>query len=104
MLAEEILSPLSGREDRRIASMTPISSAIVRASERFLSVWLCHSDARQVSDLPDMKHLMLGLRPLCLAVRDRHLIEGGAFRQVEDLPRIGVAEPYRKIAAQLSTA
>jgi hypothetical protein len=54
--------------------------------------WLCHSDARQVSDLPDMKRLMSGLRPSCISVEDRQQIEGG-FRQVEDLPRISVAQP-----------
>jgi hypothetical protein len=54
---------------------------------RFLSRWLCHSDARQVSDLPK-RFLIIPIRrsqtAACLKA---------AGRQVEDLPRIGVAQP-----------
>jgi hypothetical protein len=55
-------------------------------------LWLCHSDARQVSDLPTPQPLFHGLRPF-YAVVDRQIEM--AFRQVRDLPRIGVAEPER---------
>src|SRR5215510_2590243 len=58
--------------------------------------WLCHSDARQVSDLPSAVSLFLrGLRPF-FAVIDRKVFLESALRQVRDLPRIGVAEPVRK--------
>jgi len=39
-----------------------MGSAIQRAGQR--STWLCHSDARQVSDLPkSFRVFFLGLRP-----------------------------------------
>ncbi|MDX6446837.1 MAG: hypothetical protein QOH71_3911 [Blastocatellia bacterium] len=67
-------------ENRRIAGLTPISDIF----------WLCHTDARQVSDLPTKASLYL-------AVYDRRVGDpkkkGLGFRQVTDLPRIGVAEP-----------
>ena len=52
-----------------------------------LELWLCRSDARQVFDLPSTDLLLFGSptrghRPLDLKK---------AFRQVGDLPRIGVA-------------
>src|SRR5215475_9798372 len=63
--------------------------------------WLCHSDARQVSDLPSAVSLFLrGLRPF-FAVIDRKVFLESALRQVGDLPRIGVAEPVRKLLVHL---
>jgi len=54
--------------------------------------WLCLSDARQVSDLPARALLLLRVSDQVLAVIDRRVLVG-AFGQVEEVPRIGVAEP-----------
>src|SRR5258706_4424368 len=59
-----------------------------------LRQWLCHSDARQVCDLPAANLLFhSGLRPA--TVRDRS-DQWATFRQVRDLPRIRVAEPLQR--------
>jgi len=58
---------------------------------RLLRLWLCHSDARQVSDLPSIGLLFFERVSDPLAVIDRRNLEE-AFRQVRDLPRISVPE------------
>ena len=61
------------------------------------ATWLCHADARQVSDLPN-RHSQ------SKAVYDREFGVGdpsekkATSRQVKDLPRIGVAEPSQELA------
>jgi len=55
-----------------------------------LDQWLGHSDARQVSDLPKDASFFFGSPTRLYAVTDRQTL-GGSFRQVRDLPRIGVA-------------
>jgi len=55
-----------------------------------LDQWLGHSDARQVSDLPKHPLLFFGSPTRLEVVTDRQT-SGGSFRQVRDLPRIGVA-------------
>ena len=54
-----------------------------------VSHWLCHSDARQVYDSPSPLH---SNRSMTVQVGDLKRKRIGS-RQVEDLPRIGVAEP-----------
>src|SRR5215471_6426772 len=54
-------------------------------------LWLGRADARQVSDLPATNHLVRVFDLSSLAVIDRPALP--AFRQVRDLPRIGVTEP-----------
>jgi hypothetical protein len=57
--------------------------------------WLCHSDARQVCDLPSLNLIfLLGSPTRSSAVIDRKVFSQ-RFRQVTDLPRIGVAEPVK---------
>jgi hypothetical protein len=80
---------LSGRKEKvsdRDESIGRKKSA--EEVSNILCKWLCHSDARQVSDLPAR-----GL--LSSAVLDRRLSKIEGLRQVRDLPRIGVAEPFR---------
>jgi hypothetical protein len=61
---------------------------------RPLSKWLCHADARQVSDLPaEFPHLFMVSDP---SYGRRPKISKRTLRQVRDLPRIGVAEPGRQ--------
>jgi hypothetical protein len=57
-------------------------------------LWLCHSDARQVSDLPAM-NVSSSQGSSTRLSGHRPLDSEGSFRQVKDLPRIGVAEPLR---------
>jgi hypothetical protein len=59
-----------------------------REGSNILRKRLCHSDARRVSDLPAR-----GL--LSSAVLDRRFSKIEGLGQVRDLPRIGVAEPFR---------
>ena len=55
-----------------------------------LDQWLGHSDARQVSDLPkDASYFLWVSDPLVCGHRPPDLRR--RFRQVRDLPRIGVA-------------
>jgi hypothetical protein len=56
-----------------------------------LPQWLCHSDARQVFDLPTARALFHRVYDPA-AVIDRTDLER-PFRQVIDLPRIRVAKP-----------
>ena len=58
---------------------------------RHLSLWLCHSDARQVYDLPTARP---PFHRVCdpAAVIDRPDLER-LFRQVEDLPRTRKPKP-----------
>jgi hypothetical protein len=53
-------------------------------SDRGTWEWLCHADARQVYDLPDMMNLMSGLRPSFLPVIDRQFI----FQELESLTAV----------------
>jgi len=57
-----------------------------------LTLWLCHADARQVFDLPKALNKFAGLWPRVGDPRSGL----GRWRQVKDLPRIGVAKPSRK--------
>lgn len=54
-------------------------------------LWLCHSDARRVGDLPE--DLLKGWRVYHRGSETRK--ERDTWRQVGDLPRIRVAEPYQ---------
>jgi hypothetical protein len=61
-----------------------------QSSEEHVQRWLRHSDARQVFDLP--------LSAINITVYDLGRVadpskKEGCQRQVEDLPRISVAEP-----------
>jgi len=61
--------------------------------DRTFFQWLCHSDARRVCDLPAASLLFAtGLRP-AMVIDHQYL---RAERQLEDLPRIGVAEPLAR--------
>ena len=68
-------------------------AALVRKS------WLCHSDARQVSDLPEAASEVWRSVTAYKRVGDPKKIRG-VFRQVRDLPRIGVAEPLVQVYSE----
>jgi hypothetical protein len=55
--------------------------------------WLGHSDARQVSDLPESAFIDLSVYDR--RVRDPEK-KWDRHRQVADMPRIGVAEPLQR--------
>src|SRR5262245_34651779 len=65
-------------------------------------LWLCHSDARQVFDLPGTPVLSSRSSTFCVGPETAVLSEGD-IRQVKDLPRIGVAEPGLEVRLQLPT-
>src|SRR5258706_3444706 len=65
-------------------------SSYFRPGARPVTSWLCHADARQVSDLPARSLSLQGLRPSVIDLRFLRKL----LRQVRDLPRIRVARPW----------
>jgi len=56
---------------------------------RLPAMWLCHADARQVSDLPKTTHKIWRSMTGSETLKERRVRR----RRVRDLPRIGVAKP-----------
>src|SRR5262249_29713030 len=78
-------------DGKTVASGGRKKSEVARMVQKLLPRWLWHSDARQVSDLPE-QYLNLS-RSQIAACRSKTGRGERARRQVGDLPRIGVAEP-----------
>jgi len=78
--------------DRNITNGSKRSNESVGQSEMFCN-WLCLSDAWQVFDLPIETLRKIERSPTAKSGSQTHWKRGGRYRQVEDLPRIGVAQP-----------